>query len=1046
MQRYLLLLIVPFLSAPLIGSLPYGPIRAAYEFSYGTAYSASATLPAYRIVDLGPGLEPISINDSLIVLAKTADKKLIRWAGGESIVLSGNFRSADWARMNEEGSVLLTFMTPDGEFEFRYWDADEKTHCVMDFADCLPYPPYYRRPYAFNDQSDLAILLEGESGFFAFAPYTLRIETNLVNAKTDISDEISAYEYHIDENYDLQQGGILYDLNDINNYGESVGEVYSDSAYTVGYDTIYNYQEQFFALNRDTVLDFEPFLINDLGTVLGRTLGPQYGIVIYDEFGQRYIGPALPELESVRPCMSNPLDGLEEIVIENHYWKQMTERDFAGRPTGQPSPDFWEGKLDDLIQNMGRWNKLKASCISANGRIAGTGRYLNPATLQWETRAFLLMPQLLHPDWDRDGVIDSVDKNQSNQPFPWYFWVNDDDDLGDLARSSADDLPASDEPDWESPGVDGMRDIVDFFPLQIDIRDLLRGVENLSDIEVTLSQQDSALNFVYTNLSPDEVGQIHTTRHATGFGPLFSQPLESAPTHPISASPVALSQEFLRQLRDDNHGILLIESNKPTSEPLVMNYRYKGSSVFTCELPISLAPVRDMMRIVNLRNVDPKFSRADPGPWATDMEEPPNLPDAFLRSFENLLPTLVHIHGYNWGGDQIPAAHSEIFKRFFQMGSCARYVGVTWFGDQGTLELLDTSFDYNENVINAFVTAGYVKSILAGFGHPLVSVFAHSLGNMVASSAIVDHGWDVLNYFMINAAVPTEAYLGEQEDRRKMVHPDWKDEGSAGTDYSEHLLPSNWSALFQPEDRRSLLTWKERFASISQETICYNFYSTGEDILRSGNGDLPGFIKDVWKTELIWVFNEMVKGTSTLAASIAGEVHAGWGFNHEYMTWINPGGAAHPPDGEWVRMSTSESAALPAEALVADPFFKPFSDGDSDFPNWSDGSWLYESEEVANAHLPPSGFNNVPMDNIKNHAKVLAEGLPAHSSPAGSSILPKLPLLKNYDLDTAIRKTLFWPVRSPAEKQNRWLHSDYLNPALPFVAELYQICVESINK
>ncbi|NDV61518.1 alpha/beta hydrolase [Puniceicoccales bacterium CK1056] len=1045
MPRYTVLIITFCLHCASVAELPYGPIRAAYEFTYGDAYSAAVELPAYRIVDLGAGITPVSINDSMMILMSTDDKKLIQWGGGERSIMNDNFRYSDWARLNEEKSVVTTSMTPENEFEMRFWLEGDASHCLVENEDCLPYPPYYWWPYAFNDQDQLVLHQEAESGFFAFAPYTLRIETDLLNLRSGTCEELSSYEYYIDENYDLHQGGILYTVNDINNYGETVGEVYSDSAFSDDSGITYYHQDQYFALNKETVLDFEPLQITDMGTVLGRSLGPQFGLVILDQFGQRSIGPVLTELESVVPCISNPLDGLEEIVIENHYWKRMSETDFSGRPTGQPSPDFWEGSIDNLIMDTGSWAQLKATCISASGRIAGTGRFFDWATFQWEDRGFLLMPQLLVPDWDRNGTIDITDQKQAAKNFPWYFWVNDDDDSGDLARSWADDMPESADADWESPGVDGLRDVVDFFPVHLDIQDFLAAVENIDDVEVSLSQADAALNFVYTSLLPEEMGKIHESRLETGFGPLFSSPLESAEVQAISSQATILSAAFIRRIRDENRGVLLMEGAHPSTEPLVMNYHYRGDLVFSCELPLSISPVGEMFRVANLRNVDPKFSQADPGPWPTDLGEPPNLPDAYLRSFKDSLPTLVHIHGYNWGGDQAPAAHAEIFKRFFQTGSCARYVGVTWFGDEGTLELIGTSFDYNENVINAFITAGYLPEALATLAAPLTSVFAHSLGNMVASSAIVDHGWNVLNYFMLNAAVPTEAYLGEQEDRRKMVNPDWKDEGSDQSDYPEFLMPSYWSALFQPDDHRSLLSWKTRFGGVSGNTICHNFFSTGEDILRSGNGDLPALFEDIWKTELIWVYNEMVKGTSTLATSLTGDVHGGWGFNFSHMDWINPGGAAHPPAGEWIRMLPAEAALIDPEELITEPFFRPFSSGDSDFPDWSDGSWLYGNKEEANAHLPPASFVGASPNAIKNHAKILAEGLPAHSAPAGSNSLPKLPLLLNYDLDKVIRQALFWPFRSPAEKQDRWLHSDYLNPALPFVAELYRICVKSIN-
>jgi hypothetical protein len=581
--------------------------------------------------------------------------------------------------------------------------------------------------------------------------------------------------------------------------------------------------------------------------------------------------------------------------------------------------------------------------------------------------------------------------------------------------------------------------------VHLDLQALLRSHPDPDGVSVFISQADSALNFVYTSLHPEEVGDIHRGPVPDGFGTGLSGPLASAATRPVTADPVELDPLFLRNLRRENRGVLLFEGAAATTQPLVMEFRYEGRTILSHKLPLSISPVRAMFRVLNLRQADPKFAAASPGPWLTDLADPPNLPDAFLKAIGGMQRTLVHIHGYNWSGADIPAAHAEIFKRFFQSGSLARFVGVSWFGDQGTLELLDTSFDYNENVINAFVTAALLADTLGGFAGPTTSLFAHSLGNMVASSALADHGLQVANYFMLNAAVPNEAYLGEQDDRRLMVHPDWKNRLSDIPDYPEWLLAANWSRLFADYDRRIRLTWKERFARIAGMAICLNFHSTGEDILQPGNGAIPALFEKVWKREQIWVYNEMNKGTTALSTSLTGDVHGGWAFNRHYMTWKNPGGAAHPPSGEWVPMSTERASLLDPADCVAEPFFRRFSSGDGDFPAWGDGAWLYQDSATANARLPDPDAAGAAVDLLKNHAKVLAEGLPAHSAPAGATPLPNLLLLNNFDMDTLFRDSAFWPDRDPPAKRDRWLHGDYLYPALPQVAGVYLKCVEYIN-
>ena len=108
--------------------------------------------------------------------------------------------------------------------------------------------------------------------------------------------------------------------------------------------------------------------------------------------------------------------------------------------------------------------------------------------------------------------------------------------------------------------------------------------------------------------------------------------------------------------------------------------------------------------------------------------------------------------------------------------------------------------------------------------------------------------------------------MGETAGRRLMVHPDWKGSLNSANDYPEHLLSPNWYRLFNDTDNRSLLKWKGRFEDINSNTVCINYYSSGEEILAEGDGELPGLFSDVLDQEQIWVYNEMIKGVSTTTA------------------------------------------------------------------------------------------------------------------------------------------------------------------------------------
>ena len=78
---------------------------------------------------------------------------------------------------------------------------------------------------------------------------------------------------------------------------------------------------------------------------------------------------------------------------------------------------------------------------------------------------------------------------------------------------------------------------------------------------------------------------------------------------------------------------------------------------------------------------------------------------------------------------------------------------------------------------------------------------AHSLGNMVVSSMIQDHGLSVSKYLMCNSAVPAEAYDASLSLRvPQLVHPEWED-------YPTNTWTASYHSLFDelPTDDRRLL-------------------------------------------------------------------------------------------------------------------------------------------------------------------------------------------------------------------------------------------------
>jgi pimeloyl-ACP methyl ester carboxylesterase len=234
-----------------------------------------------------------------------------------------------------------------------------------------------------------------------------------------------------------------------------------------------------------------------------------------------------------------------------------------------------------------------------------------------------------------------------------------------------------------------------------------------------------------------------------------------------------------------------------------------------------------MYRKVNLRNM------SNPGV----LPEPSNFPDR-LGNDKNL----VFLHGYQpdagESGD-MSAWLAEMFKRHYQSGSRAKFHGVLWYSNQGD------PMDYQRSVTNAFQTAPILKSYIQGLSGPVV-IEAHSLGNMVVSSALADHRMSVEKYMMCNAAVASEAYDQTAPQTNSLVGEWW-------ADYSNRTWAANWYQLFVGSgNSRERLTWRDRFADILVQTDVWNIYSSADEVF-SLTPD-PGLFAGALGLEADWWF------------------------------------------------------------------------------------------------------------------------------------------------------------------------------------------------
>lgn len=172
-------------------------------------------------------------------------------------------------------------------------------------------------------------------------------------------------------------------------------------------------------------------------------------------------------------------------------------------------------------------------------------------------------------------------------------------------------------------------------------------------------------------------------------------------------------------------------------------------------------------------------------------------------TYDPTAANVFFVHGFNVSEQGARAWADAMFKGLYQSGARMNFHPVSWKSDAGA------SWNYHANVSNAFVTAGFLAQMVNEVGGRRV-VIAHSLGTMVAASAIQDHGMQVDKLIMLNSAIPSEAFdptLAEVAPSNHLVHDDWME-------YPSRCWATEWHALFDSGDTRSKLTWRGRFRDV----------------------------------------------------------------------------------------------------------------------------------------------------------------------------------------------------------------------------------------
>ena len=621
-----------------------------------------------------------------------------------------------------------------------------------------------------------------------------------------------------------------------------------------------------------------------------------------------------------------------------------------------------------------------------NNIVAGKKAYLRPVGLV--------------PDYNRDGVIDDKDRGKVTKKEPFRWWVNDDNDSGEIGTG---DVSGSSTPDYDSAAVDGMRDLVDFFPLHLDIRGVLE-VFPEDEYHYVLTHAHSAFKFFHDGASiiDDEDGSHSANSFLTQLS--RAQAFANATVYETSSTSGGRIHLSYLSAAKEGKGVLLLEAKQATDQPLVLEVRKTdGTVMFKHEFPVKISKVEDMFRSANMRGIT-----GGRGGLTTNLEDPGNpYPDTLTNG-----DSFVFLHGYNVPAEAARGWHAEVFKRMHQMGSKARFIGISWHGDTGK--------DYHAAVKNAFVASKQLKAWLQGAqNNGDITIAAHSLGNMLVSNAIEHEGLTPARYFMINAASPIEAYDPAQTTNSDGTNMETHMTESSWQNYNRKLYASNWHELFDSTDGRSKLKWKGIFAT-KVPAIAYNFYSTGEDVVKNarpnesvGNHTIEA-IKSFNVTRYAWVAQEIAKGNSVMQLTLLPNTHAGWRFNYTQHSRTSAGAGYWkiPPFSLKSRMYNPTEAALITEAQLK---IKPFH-------------WPYSYPKLYDPQLGSAEANIKE----KRH-KLLAAEIPTNSFAAAANEIEELVRKGNENFNMMTMKNGDWP-----RNHGDWFHSDFRDVALSYVVAMYK--------
>ena len=212
---------------------------------------------------------------------------------------------------------------------------------------------------------------------------------------------------------------------------------------------------------------------------------------------------------------------------------------------------------DLLTADYCRFRGIKSGTVEITGHLNITSGGDGIRECPLEPKTVTVVKTELVPDYNHDRKIDDTDRALAADRTPFRFWLNNDDDDGDISRYDVPEI--TDEihkEDYKHAGIDGIRDLVDFFPVFIDVKEALNVFDPDRFRFVLASSPSESFNMIsMTDIDPGRSGEYLTN---------LSKARQTAgtPLKGIGNDGVEITKNFLNAIKDHGKGVVLLEAKR----------------------------------------------------------------------------------------------------------------------------------------------------------------------------------------------------------------------------------------------------------------------------------------------------------------------------------------------------------------------------------------------------------------------------------------------------------------------------------------------------